>query len=47
MCLSVGTLRQVVKRFADRARSAVLMPFGGLEVLRRYVHRIELPAGCR
>src|SRR2546428_9098742 len=44
MRLSVGTLRQVVKR--DLAIAFVpqqLTSYGGLELLRRYVRRIELP----
>src|SRR3989449_8244110 len=44
MRLSVGTLRKVVKR--DLAIAFVpqqLTSFGGLELLRRYVRRIELP----
>src|SRR2546428_13977570 len=44
MRLSVGTLRQVVKR--DLSIAFVpqqLTPYGGLELLRRYVRRIELP----
>jgi hypothetical protein len=44
MPLSVGTLRQVVKR--DLAIAFVpqqLTSYGGLELLRRYVRRIELP----
>src|SRR2546422_2478016 len=44
MRLSVGTLRQVVKR--DLAIAIVpqqLTSYGGLELLRRYVRRIELP----
>src|SRR2546422_2521001 len=48
MRLSVGTLRQVVKR--DLAIAFVpqqLTSYGGLELLRRYVRRIELPRHCR
>src|SRR3989442_2677529 len=44
MRLSVGTLRQVVKR--DLSIAFVpqqLTSYGGLELLRRYVRRIELP----
>src|SRR5882724_786197 len=44
MRLSVGTLRQVVKR--DLAIAFVpqqLTSYGGLELLRRYVRRIALP----
>src|SRR2546422_6228830 len=44
MRLSVGTLRQVVKR--DLAIAIVpqqLTSYGGLELLRRYVRWIELP----
>src|SRR2546425_12606768 len=44
MRLSVGTLRQVVKR--DLSIEFVpqqLTSYGGLELLRRYVRRIELP----
>src|SRR5207249_8605442 len=48
MRLSVGTLRQVVKR--DLAIEFVpqqLTSFGGLELLRRYVQRLALPARLR
>src|SRR3989442_15313672 len=44
MRLSVGTLRQVVKR--DLAIAFVpqqLTSYGGLELLRRYVRRLDLP----
>src|SRR5437879_6401992 len=44
MRLSVGTLQQVVKR--DLSIAFVpqqLTSYGGLELLRRYVRRIELP----
>src|SRR3989442_4549335 len=44
MRLSVGTLRQAVKR--DLSIAFVpqqLTSYGGLELLRRYVRRIELP----
>src|SRR2546428_13909463 len=44
MRLSVGTLRQVVKR--DLSIAFVpqqLTSYGGLELLRRYVRRLELP----
>ena len=44
MRLSVGTLRQVVKR--DLPIEFVpqqLTSYGGLELLRRYVRRLELP----
>src|SRR4030095_11533324 len=44
MRLSVGTLRQVVKR--DLCIAFVpqrLTSYGGLELLRRYVRRVELP----
>ena len=45
MRLSVGTLRQVVKR--DLPIEFVpqqLTSYGGLELLQRYLRRIELPA---
>jgi len=48
MRLSVGTLRQVVKR--DLAIAFVpqqLTSYGGLELLRRYLRRIELPRRLR
>src|SRR5438309_8747177 len=44
MRLSVGTLRQVVKR--DLSIAFVpqqLTSYGGLELLRRYVRRLDLP----
>src|SRR5947209_19789079 len=44
MRLSIGTLRQVVKR--DLSIAFVpqqLTSYGGLELLRRYVRRLELP----
>src|SRR5215510_7763696 len=44
MRLSVGTLRQVVKR--DLRIAFVpqqLTPYGGLELVRRYLRRIDLP----
>src|SRR5262249_9034503 len=44
MRLSVGTLRQVVKR--DLSIAFVpqqLTSYGGLELLRRYLHRLHLP----
>src|SRR5207245_741744 len=44
MRLSVGTLRQVVKR--DLSIAFVpqqLTSYGGLELLRRYVRRLEVP----
>ena len=44
MRLSVGTLRQVVKRDLPIAFvPQQLTSYGGLELLRRYVRRIELP----
>src|SRR5881296_1070041 len=44
MRLSVGTLRQVVKRDLPIAFvSQQLTSYGGLELLRRYVRRLELP----
>ena len=44
MRLSVGTLRQVVKRDLPIAFVPQrLTSYGGLELLRRYVRRIELP----
>ena len=44
MRLSVGTLRQVVKRDVPIAFvPQQLTSYGGLELLRRYVRRIELP----
>src|SRR6266699_4020804 len=48
MRLSVGTLRQVVKR--DLAIAFVpqaLTSYGGLELLRRYVQRLDLPRRIR
>ena len=45
MHLSVGTLRQVVKRDLPIAFVPQhLTSYGGLELLRRYVRRIELPS---
>src|ERR671918_1112070 len=44
MRLSVGTLRQVVKRDLPIAFvPQQLTSYGGLELLRRYLRRIELP----
>src|SRR5213594_4542385 len=44
MRLSVGTLRQVVKRDLPIAFvPQQLTSYGGLELLRRYLHRINLP----
>src|SRR5919106_5904916 len=44
MRLSVGTLRQVVKRDLPIAFvPQQLTSYGGLELLRRYVRRLELP----
>jgi hypothetical protein len=44
MRLSVGTLRQVVKRDLPIAFvPQQLTSYGGLELLRRYLQRIELP----
>ena len=44
MRLSVGTLRQVVKRDVPIAFvPQQLTSYGGLELLRRYLRRIELP----
>jgi hypothetical protein len=44
MRLSVGTLRQVVKRDLPIAFvPQQLTSYGGLELLRRYLRRLELP----
>ena len=44
MRLSVGTLQQVVKRDLPIAFvPQQLTSYGGLELLRRYLQRIELP----
>src|SRR3989449_2033961 len=44
MRLSVGTLRQVVKRDLPIAFvPQQLTSYGGLELLRRYLHRLDLP----
>src|SRR5213593_1459274 len=44
MRLSVGTLRQVVKRDLSIAFAPQqLTSYGGLELVRRYVRRLDLP----
>jgi hypothetical protein len=44
MRLSVGTLRRVVKRDLPSAFvPQQLTSYGGLELLRRYLHRIDIP----
>jgi hypothetical protein len=48
MRLSVGTLRQVVKRDLPIAFvPQQLTSYGGLELLRRYLHRLHLPRRLR
>src|SRR5262245_28678874 len=48
MRLSVGTLRQVVKRdLAIEFAPQQLTSYGGLELLRRYLRQLELPRRLR